>query len=409
MSTFKDLVASDINASQTTLTQLVDVVASDISGSINRKKYTVYVTGGIGPGVTSSLFQTDYDQDYTLITANPIFDMTVGIFSGSATVQSASNGTDAYGKLLFPSTSLMMREKINIYRQYAQLCLGDADSQFVAPFGSSASTGAINEMIVLNFKRLFSRDGIKRETFAMRMYTTAALDKTDSIYGSDKANISLVSSSGSMTMIDIGSSTSREGSLVGGVGNLVNAADTNNTIGVIFYDPGVVILDANKVLSGTQHVSGVIDAMSSAGYKDAVTGKTIIGDSGSGNARAKFIPDFFVSASIDNIVDHIASTRFGDSTTNSAITFQNMTMINSTIINVNADASSFNLSSNPTFTDENGHIVMSITDETSKPFTMITGVGLYDANNNLLAVGKLSRPLEKNAEKSVNLRLRIDF
>jgi hypothetical protein len=91
------------------------------------------------------------------------------------------------------------------------------------------------------------------------------------------------------------------------------------------------------------------------------------------------------------------------------ITFQNATSINSTIINVNADASSFNLSSNPTFTDENGQIIMSLVDETAKPFTMITGVGLYDANNNLLAVGKLSRPIEKNGEKAINLRLRIDY
>lgn len=408
MSTFKDLVASDINASQTTLTQLVDVVASDISGSINRKKYTVYVTGGIGPGVTSSLFQTDYDQDYSLITANPMFDMTVGIFSGSATVQSSSSGTDAYGKLLFPSTSMMMREKINIYRQYAQLCLGDADSQFVAPFGSTSASSAINEMIVINFKRLFSRDGIKRETFAMRMFKGALLDSTDSA-GTDTANLIAPTTNDPITMIDVGSATARESSVFGGVGNIVDAADTNTTVGVIFYDPGVVILDANRVLSASQHVSGVIDAMSSAAYRDAPAGKTIIGNSATGNYRAKFIPDFFVSASIDNIVDHIASTRFGDSTTNSAITFQNVTMINSTIINVNADASSFNLSSNPTFTDENGHVVMAMTDETAKPFTMITGVGLYDANNNLLAVGKLSRPLEKNAEKSVNLRLRIDF
>ena len=408
MSTFKDLVASDINASQTTLTQLVDVVSSDISGSENRKKYTVYVTGGIGPGVTSSLFETVHDQDYTLVTANPIFDMTIGIFSGSATVQSSSVGADSYGKILFPSTSIMMREKINIYRQYAQLCLGDADSQFVAPFGSTATSNKIDEMIVLGFKRLFSRDGIKRETFAMRMYTTAALDKTDSS-GTDYGNVEILSSTGSMTIIDIGSSTAREGSLIGAVGNLVSSADTNNTVGLIFYDPGIVVLDAKRVLSASQHVSGVISGMSSANFKDAVAGETIIGDPASGNGNAKFIPDFFVSASIDNIVDHIASTRFGDSLTNSTITFQNTTMINSTIISVNADAQSFNLSSNPTFTDENGQTVMSIVDDTSKPFTMITGVGLYDANNNLLAVGKLSRPIEKNAEKAVNLRLRIDF
>ena len=36
-----------------------------------------------------------------------------------------------------------------------------------------------------------------------------------------------------------------------------------------------------------------------------------------------FIPDFIASASIDNICDHIASTRFG-SGSNTSITFQNI-------------------------------------------------------------------------------------
>jgi len=302
----------------------------------------------------------------------------------------------------------MMREKINNYRQYAQLCLGDADNQFVAPFGSSSTTDSINEAIIIGFKRLFSRDGIKRETFAMRMYTTGVLDNRQA-GEPDYSNIDRASSSGSMTMIDIGSSTSREGSLFGGIGNIVNSSDTNNTVGLIFYEPGIVILDAKKVLSASQHVSGVISGMSNSAYKDAIAGETIIGMLGVGNPRAAFIPDLFVSASIDDIVNHIASTRFDSSALTSMITFQNMTSINSTIINVNADAASFNLSSNPTFTDENGQIIMSLVDETAKPFTMITGVGLYDANNNLLAVGKLSRPIEKNPEKAINLRLRIDY
>jgi len=408
MSTFKELSAASIGSSTTTLTQLVDVVGSDVSGSANRKTYQVFVTGGLGPGVTSSIFQTVHDQDFTLVTANAVVDMTVGIFSGSSTVASSTLGQDSFGKLLFPSTSLMMREKINNYRQYAQLCLGDADNQFVAPFGSTASTDSIDEAIIFGFKRLFSRDGIKRETFAMRMYTTGAIDSKTSGFP-DLSNVDRQSSSGSMTMIDIGSSTSREGSLFGNVGNIVNSSDTNSTVGIIFYDPGIVILDAKKVLSASQHVSGVIKAMSNASYKDAVAGETIVGDAGSGNGDAKFIPDLFVSASIDDIVNHIASTRFDSSALTSVITFQNTTAINSTIINVNADASSFNLSSNPTFTDENGQVIMGLVDETARPFTMITGVGLYDANNNLLAVGKLSRPIEKNSEKAINLRLRIDY
>ena len=242
----------------------------------------------------------------------------------------------------------------------------------------------------------------------MRMYTTGVVDNR-TIAEPDYSNIDRTSTSGSMTMIDIGSSTAREGSLFGGVGNIVNSADTNNTVGLVFYEPGIVILDAKKVMSASQHASGVIKGMSDSAFKDAAAGETIIGALGSGNPQAKFIPDFFVSASIDDIVSHIASTRFDSSALTSMITFQNATAINSTIINVNADASSFNLSSNPTFTDENGQIIMSLVDETAKPFTMITGVGLYDANNNLLAVGKLSRPIEKNAEKALNLRLRIDY
>jgi len=36
-------------------------------------------------------------------------------------------------------------------------------------------------------------------------------------------------------------------------------------------------------------------------------------------------------------------------------------------------------------------------------------VGLYNANNELLAVAKLSRPVEKNDEKDLSVRVRLDF
>ena len=62
------------------LNQVIDVIQEDISGSATRRKYQTFVTGGIGPGVTSSLYQTVYDQDFTLQTANAVMDMTVGLF-----------------------------------------------------------------------------------------------------------------------------------------------------------------------------------------------------------------------------------------------------------------------------------------------------------------------------------------
>jgi hypothetical protein len=42
-------------------------------------------------------------------------------------------------------------------------------------------------------------------------------------------------------------------------------------------------------------------------------------------------------------------------------------------------------------------------------FTFVTSIGLYDANDNLLAVAKLSRPVEKNPERDLTFRVRLDF
>ena len=126
MGTFKTISDSDISQTTSVLNQLVDIIQEDVSGSATRKKYQVFVTGGIGPGITSSLFQTVYDQDFSLQTANAVLDMTVGLFSGSTTVTDCSRGQDTQGKLLFPSSSVMMREKIDIYKQYAQLLLGNS-------------------------------------------------------------------------------------------------------------------------------------------------------------------------------------------------------------------------------------------------------------------------------------------
>jgi SNF2 family DNA or RNA helicase len=99
-----------------------------------------------------------------------MFDVTVGLFSGSNTVAGASTGVDTNGKILFTSKSMMMREKINVYQQYAQLLLGNNASQFSAPFASTVAGEKIDEALFLSFRRLFHRDKIKRETFAMKFF-----------------------------------------------------------------------------------------------------------------------------------------------------------------------------------------------------------------------------------------------
>ena len=183
----KSISPEDIKVRKSVLNQLVDIIQDDVSGSTSRRAYQVFVTGGVGPGVTSSLFQTVYDQDFTLQTANPMFDMTVGLYVSGATVLSSTTGQDSAGKLLFPSQSMMMREKVNNYRQYAASLLGNADGSFYAPCGSGLSTDRVDNALFMSFKRLFVRDGIKRETFAIRMYQSAssALQAEDGALGAD--------------------------------------------------------------------------------------------------------------------------------------------------------------------------------------------------------------------------------
>ena len=435
MATFKEISAADIKTSKSALNQLVDMIQEDVSGSATRRAYQVFVTGSGTTSVTASLFQTVYDQDYTLQTANAMFDMSVGLWYSGSTVQTIKISEDTAGKLLFPSSSMQMREKVDVYRQHAAKLLGDADQAFYTPFQVSTdptttSTDRINEALFLNVKRLFARDKIKRETFAMRFHTTGVIDGAPNANRSTEeaaisqatsaftgSNLFRTSTSGSAIFTDVGAASSKRTTYGGEVGEIVDASNTSRKVGLVFYDAGTAVLDLSKIMWGSQHVSGVISSVvGNPTVTGLATNETIIGSGSTlqtaygSNPAARFIPDFLTSGSIDDIVDHLASCRFS-SGSNTAMTFQNITNINSTLLFCRATADEFNYSSNPTYVDTDGRIV--VVDEgqedTQRGFSFITTVGMYDANDNLLAVAKLSRPIEKNDEKDLTVRVRLDF
>jgi len=404
------------------LNQLIDVIAEDVSQSISRRKYQVFVTGGIGPGVTSSLFQTVYDQDFTLQTSNPVFDVTFGLAPPDKLTDGIAFKTktavDTSGKYLYPSSSLMMREKTDVYSQFAQTLLGSREL-FKLPTSTAGSEESIDAALFISFKRLFSRDQIKRETFAMRFYQSASFVDKNFGGGSGKgdvppaspangvSNLYSNSVSGSSVFTDIGSSSERYFSAGGQFGYLVNASNVSSKVGLIYYDHGIVVLDVAKAISGSQFMSGTISGMTP-------TGQLTLGSAGTATARtAKFLPDFVTSGSIDNIVDHFCYARFGkeDST---SITFQNVTNINSSLVFCRASADDFNFSTNPTYIDTSnqGRLSIydaSIDDNNQEPFTYVTTIGLYDDTDNLVAVAKLSRPVEKNPGRDLTFRVRLDF
>ena len=345
-----------------------------------------------------------------------MFDITVGLFSGSDTVDIAKTGEDSNGKMLFTSQSMMMREKINIYRQYAKLLLGDADSVFASPFGSTSDSDKMGEAMFLNFKRLFVRDGIRRETFAMKFYQTGVMNERGGLSGEANGNqftnLNRTSTSGSTIFSDVGSNATLVNNQLGSkFGTIVDSNNTNRKVGLLFYKQGIAVFNLAKIISGSQHVSGTIAGMrAGVGPAGIPAGKVGIGTVQEGGADAKFIPDLMISGSIDDIVDHLASCRFD--TGNVVVgTFQNETVINSTLFFCRAGPDEFNFSSNPTYLDAEGRmrVIETGQETTQKPFAFVTTIALHNSKDEVMAVAKLSRPVEKNEEKDITFRVRLDF
>ena len=92
--------------------------------------------------------------------------------------------------------------------------------------------------------------------------------------------------------------------------------------------------------------------------------------------------------------------------------FNNTTELNSTVYFCRAGHSEFNYSSNPTYLENSKIRVKSGTgtnEANNPPVSYITTVGLYSADNELLAVAKLSEPIKKTTGSDLTLRVRLDY
>jgi len=92
----------------------------------------------------------------------------------------------------------------------------------------------------------------------------------------------------------------------------------------------------------------------------------------------------------------------------SNISFNNTTELNSTIYFCRANHNEFNYSSNPTYLT-GSKIRVKNENILAPPKAYVTTVGLYSADNELLAVAKLSEPLRKDPSNELTLRVRLDY
>jgi len=89
------------------------------------------------------------------------------------------------------------------------------------------------------------------------------------------------------------------------------------------------------------------------------------------------------------------------------VSFNNSTELNSAVYFCRVNNTDFNYSANPTYLKDSKLVVK--TNAQDLPVTYVTTVGLYSADNELLAIAKLSEPLKKDPTTEFTLRVRLDY
>jgi hypothetical protein len=166
------------------------------------------------------------------------------------------------------------------------------------------------------------------------------------------------------------------------------------------------MFDLKKTFQADQPITGTLAMQNASSNTSEFTGSFVNGTMSEETLIGQNY--FLASGTIDNILDHVLSSRVANST-DAQLSFQNKTNLNSTLFFCKIDASEFNYSSNPTFIDSEQNIVVIEDDDNDKSFVYTTGIGLYNANNELMAVAKLSRPVLLNDERALTIRVRTDW
>ena len=370
--TFKNFLSNDLANTRTLLHEAIPITGSIVSGT--------YASDGNIKTYGHGMFKSVYDYPYLSSSANHIFDITAGYANASA-LSGASNTQNA--------------KKINLYNQMAQYLVGYDDTGSIKQFTMPTNGAVMNDCFFIPFARLLSKDEIKKGSVTLEFGMSSSFAEdgtTHSIRGK------LIDYSGSDGYY-VDSPAGEYGVLYGtssalGTATRVFSAETLGdattmpAIGLVYYQAGVAVVSAS-LLNSTNR-GGALLAFGSGGPGDLSLGSTF-GQTGF---------DSITGSTLDTFSDGILNRVYN-------VSFNNTTELNSTIYFCRASHSDFNYSSNPTYLS--GSKIRVKTRSEDAPVSYITTVGLYSADNELLAVAKLSEPLRKDPTNEITLRVRLDY
>jgi hypothetical protein len=287
----------------------------------------------------------------------------IEVREGEDTVSSSVEYTISYGhkagsgSLNFTPTAGALGNTATkvIYNQYRQLVFGNETSNFT--FNGFEP----NDIWVINVARGRYKHALKAGSLNLKL-----TDGTNDTYLTDDS----VTTSGSSTITNLG----RQFNLVSGSDGIMSGSNLNQTVqgsgslGFIYPDAGIIVFngEALRNITPTYYDEGT----------NATTEKIV----------EKMFDAIVLGASFELDAEEKVSSQY---------------------MFVRVKNSEFNYSSNPSYIDTNGNL--NNTTMADSPTTYITTVGLYNDDNNLLAVAKLSQPLKKDFTTETLIRVKLDY
>lgn len=247
-----------------------------------------------------------------------------------------------------------------IYGEYRNLVYGTETQNFSFDNGTTTA----DDIFVLNFARARYKESLLPGSFNLTLRSgSSAIQLTD-----DSKTTNLTRFIGENRVFYI---------ISGSNGNSYTPAASSSYYGMMFPDLNIVVLNATA--------SSVVDL------------------------RSYFAPLTTATASVQDNQLKIYNSIVSGSTSSptSSMTLQSSETVSSRYFFTRVKNSEFNYTTNPSIIDANGNLLY--TTLINNPQTYITTVGMYNDNNELLAVAKLSQPLVKDFTKESLIKVKLDY
>ena len=266
-----------------------------------------------------------------------------------------------------------------IYSQYRLMSLDMPQTEFT--FYTNGIATSSKDVYVINFSRLGMSDRVDPGNFELALSELRGGSFANNVFTG--SNVAVSSSNKVMTFIDNSDDRSESVSCThdpyvsydivsGSLNNGAFATSSKHTYGTVYPNLGVIVLDPYKLNT-------------ELGF-NTVTGSNVAGD----NAFK-----LFTSISGSGVLQNYVKAR-------------NVKYKTTNHYFVRVSAPLGNFSNNPTYViGDSGEFLHACFDQ--NPQTYITSIGLYDNFNQLLAIAKLSKPINKSFDNDVLIKIRLNW